>query len=211
MSAVGRNLITRCDNPVRAIRDLYRGVNGFHVPAEDFRELGPGRLSHTYGELTPGGARKLLDYLQLSERDVFYDLGAGVGKVVLQAALSVPLNKCVGIELLPSRCAAGRAVLREARRRGLIQAARCALRRGDFLTANLNDATAVYTCSTVFSARLLGCLARKVAALPRRPVLVSLRSLPAVPRAMRQVAMLRLPTTWNPRARAYVYRFAADG
>jgi len=196
-------------DPSAMIRRLYRGIDGFGVPAAERRRLSRWRGSLTYGELTSAGVRKLLDYLQLTERDVFYDLGSGTGKVVLQAAMSVPLRKCVGIEIVPSRVAAGRAVLREARRQGLIQARRCALHRADFLTADLADSTVIYTCSTAFSERLMRRLARKVVGLDRRPTLVSLRSLRAVPRALRRVAILRLPTTWNRRARAHVYRFAA--
>ena len=128
-------------DPSAMIRRLYRGIDGYAVPAAERRRLSRQRGSLTYGELTPAGVRKLLDYLRLTDRDVFYDLGSGTGKVVLQAAMSVPLKKCVGIEIAASRVAAGRAVLREARRQGLIQARRCALRNGDFLMADLADAS----------------------------------------------------------------------
>ncbi len=195
-------------DPSAMIRRLYRGIDGYGMPVAERRRLSRQRGSLTYGELTPAGVRKLLDYLQLTERDVFYDLGAGTGKVVMQAAMSVPLRKCVGIEIAASRVVAGRVVFWEARRQNLIQARRCALRNGDFLTADLADATVIYTCSTAFSERLMRRLARKVVGLDRRPTLVSLRSLRAVPRALRRVAILRLPTTWNRRARAHVYRFA---
>jgi hypothetical protein len=74
------------------------------------------RKPWTYGEVTPLGARQLFDILGMTTRTktignnnhavkekkevVFVDLGSGVGKLVIQAYLELPvLTKSMGIEL----------------------------------------------------------------------------------------------------------------
>ena len=41
----------------------------------------------TYGELTPRGTLTVLDWLAPAEGDVFFDLGSGIGKVVIDPTL----------------------------------------------------------------------------------------------------------------------------
>ncbi|KAG8175660.1 hypothetical protein JTE90_024407 [Oedothorax gibbosus] len=51
-----------------------------------------------YGETSFEFITKMVSELDISEHDVFIDLGSGVGSVVLQMAASTPCKKCVGIE-----------------------------------------------------------------------------------------------------------------
>lgn len=58
-----------------------------------------------YGELTK---QELQNYFQeitklIKHTDQFIDLGSGLGKVVMTAALSLPFRSCVGVELMPYR------------------------------------------------------------------------------------------------------------
>jgi len=65
----------------------------------------------TYGEVTPAGARRVFAALGLLDADgahddpyVFLDLGSGVGKLVVQAYLELPLVvRSIGVELSPTR------------------------------------------------------------------------------------------------------------
>jgi hypothetical protein len=75
---------------------------------QKFDSLHYERKPSTYGEVTPLGARQLFDILGMTTRTkpirkkevVFVDLGSGVGKLVIQAYLEVPLvTKSMGIEL----------------------------------------------------------------------------------------------------------------
>lgn len=65
----------------------------------------------TYGEITPRGLAFLLHHANASSGDVFADIGSGVGRAVLQAALQFPLRAAVGIELSSSRHATACAAL----------------------------------------------------------------------------------------------------
>ncbi|CAJ1372593.1 unnamed protein product [Effrenium voratum] len=52
-----------------------------------------------YGEVTYGGMEPLYSALDLRENDVFYDLGCGVGKLVLYVALRGQAQRSVGLEV----------------------------------------------------------------------------------------------------------------
>lgn len=151
------------------------------------------------------GVQRLLERLDLGDRDTFYDLGSGVGKVVLQTAMTVRLRRCVGIELARSRVRTARSMLRRARKEELIVARRCLFANQNFLETDLSDATCVYTCSTAFSLRFMSTLARKLERMERELVFVTLQELPPR-RRFTQVAVLRLDTTWTRRTPVHIYR-----
>jgi len=52
-----------------------------------------------YGEITYGGMEPLYGCLNLGKSDVFYDLGSGVGKLVLYVALRGDVARAVGLEV----------------------------------------------------------------------------------------------------------------
>lgn len=161
-----------------------------------------------YGELTPRGVTHLLEHLELGRGDVFYDLGAGVGKVILQAALTVPANRCVGIELSKTRCRLARAALSRAQGRAELEADRCSIRRADLLDVSLRDATCVYSCSTAFSLRFMARLVRKLLDLDRDLLFATLQE-PEPRRGLELLRRVRVRTTWNRRTPVYIYQVHA--
>lgn len=81
----------------------------------------------------------VLRALKLTEDDVFYDLGCGDGRVVVEAAKRFPVKKAVCVE-------ARRELVEEAKRAAAKEGVlgRVAIIRGDFYDVPLKDATAVY-------------------------------------------------------------------
>lgn len=66
----------------------------------------------TYGEVTPMGVRQLIHLMELKgeagedeQRDpiIFYDLGSGAGKLVVQFFLEKVVTASIGVELSPAR------------------------------------------------------------------------------------------------------------
>lgn len=55
-----------------------------------------------YGEVTLESLDEAFDYVGARPGELFIDLGSGVGKAVLAAALARPFTACVGVELLPA-------------------------------------------------------------------------------------------------------------
>ncbi len=188
----------------KTIRCLYREIDGYDIPHADERLVRASRGSPTYGELTPSAVKKLVEYLGLNHRDSFYDLGSGTGKVVLQAAMTVPLRRAIGIELAPSRCKDARSILRQARKQGLVRAKTCWFRNHDLLSAKLDDASVIYTCSTAFSRTFMAKLARKLIALNRDLMIVSLQDFEPR-RHLTEVDVLRLNATWDRHTIVHVY------
>lgn len=192
-------------DPPRLIRQLYRDADGYTLSRADAERVTATRSSPTYGEIMPAATGHLLEYLRLTRRDRFYDLGSGLGKVVLHAAMSGPIAKCVGLELADSRHRIAQQKLRHVRALGLIRAQRCSFRRADFMRAQLGDATVIYTCSTAFSTTLMNALAARLATLTPGLRWVSTQELEDHPR-FDLIDTLRLDMSWQRRSEVFVYR-----
>jgi SAM-dependent methyltransferase len=82
--------------------DTYNGINGFVTLS-----IGTSSEHNTYGEVSPQGIRilyeKFKQYAPLKSRRRFYDLGSGVGKVVLGMAVLNHELESYGIEINPER------------------------------------------------------------------------------------------------------------
>lgn len=193
------------DRPRSIIRRAYRAVDdGFVIPDDEEETIRRSRGSPVYGEITPASVDRLCAYLDMGPRDVFYDLGSGVGKLVNHVAMTVPVKRCVGIELSRSRVKAARSVLRRLRAEGRVVAARTVFRCEDLLDADLSDATVIYTCSTAFNGRFLRKICRKVRALEREILFVSLQQLEPLA-GFEHIDTLRLDMSWQRRESVYVY------
>lgn len=56
------------------------------------------REESEYSELNSKQVKILLDFANMGKRDVFYDLGSGTGRIVLEAVRQTSVRKAVGIE-----------------------------------------------------------------------------------------------------------------
>ena len=101
------------------IEDLFNGKSGFTKFDGNKEELYFGET--TYGEVTNKGIDLLsdnfnkygpLDSYNVNEK-VFYDLGCGIGKIVVQMAHLNPDIKSIGYEIVPERVAIAKEVLRK--------------------------------------------------------------------------------------------------
>lgn len=95
-------LISDLDQPMSDDQLL---VSIQQIAEDDIRQWIIHDGSLIYGELTK---QELQNYFQeitklLRHTDQFIDLGSGLGKVVMTAALSLPFRSCVGVELMPYR------------------------------------------------------------------------------------------------------------
>lgn len=115
---------------------------------------------------------------------VFYDLGAGVGKPVIAAAILHSFDACIGIELLESLHNLSLELLFAYNSKGKAKGldAQCQFLRGDFLDTNVKDwrdADVVFINSTCFDEPLMDKLARASFRLKKGAFVVSIsRRLP---------------------------------
>ncbi|PRP90526.1 Histone methylation protein DOT1 [Enhygromyxa salina] len=186
------------------LRRLYRGLDGFEIPREDERKVARSRGSSTYGELMPTATIRLLAQLELGRRDHFVDLGAGLGKVVLLAAMTTKVGRARGVELSPARVAIAEQALARAKRERIPGVSRAAFVEDDMLRCDLDEATVIYTCSTAFSAAFMARLQRRLATLPRLRRLASLQDFDPHP-AFELREIYKLDASWKRRTKVHVY------
>lgn len=198
----------RLSEAQRTIRRLYRDVDGYTVDELKEQALAEeNKTSLLYGELGLAASEHLLDALAPTADSVLWDLGSGLGKLVLMAALRGPWQRAVGVELSPERAARAAEVLSVARAQGLHEiTARAKLLKGDFMKKRMAGATHVYACSTAFPEPLMRRLSDKLARLEAGLVFASLQALDDEDPHFSLERELRLDTTWRRRVPVYMYR-----
>jgi len=103
---LGRVFGTAVKPPYLRLRRAFTGLlferrYGVHtearVPADELGLPGP----HLSGYMPYGwfSLRRILPASEVSTNDVFLDVGSGMGRVVLQAAMSYPFRRVLGVEL----------------------------------------------------------------------------------------------------------------
>jgi len=183
------------------ISTIYEWYDGYDAPEAEQRAadrlvrprswLWSNRLFHShdasvYGEVLPQGIATYIEAIDVEPGDVFYDLGCGTAKVVIQAALSSKFGRSVGIELLKSRFNHGqraldsaRCLLRDPRRRkrreyccdvALLEKLvakvdsedALELRLGDISVASYTDASHIFCASTTWPRELVSQICRNI-------------------------------------------------
>lgn len=77
----------------------YKNIDGYSASLQENKERF--ETSKLYGEVDFYHFAALLSLVQPKIEDVFVDLGSGVGKACLTAALAFDIKYCLGIEIVP--------------------------------------------------------------------------------------------------------------
>lgn len=188
------------------ITALYQGFSGFisYQPGE--KEAGvKEKIYFTYGEILYPSVNRVIEYMQVTEEDVFYDLGSGIGKVPLHFFLKTPVKKAFGIEASIKRNDVAHKVYRQVqsefpelfRENRILGSA-----EKNFLEVDIRDATIIYTCSTCFSEELLADIAAMLDQCPKLRCVVSLKELPLKVLAFDKI--IEIECTWD-KTKCYAY------
>jgi SAM-dependent methyltransferase len=195
---------------------IYEGLSGFNANTAAVT----GNYKTTYGEVTPEGIKALdglftaqtpVRSLPVSQR-TFYDLGCGVGKVVVGMALLHSELQCRGFEIVPDRVNFAQTALQRVKQRGV--AGRIRYTTTSFLdsSVNLADAGWVYISNLCFDAETQEGLARKLEreAKPGAVVICS-KDMPftAGGKWHLKASGQRVPMSWSSESNVYVYRCEA--
>lgn len=129
---------------------LYQSIDGFSLSKQ--ARVAYDNLDYIYGEIEFISFIALLSLNKPCKETVFYDLGSGIGKAVIACALVYPVEKAIGIELLPCL---HQVAQDQVARLALIPeyehvAARIQFREADFFNICFNDATFIFVNSTAF-------------------------------------------------------------
>jgi len=132
---------TRYNESALGIQTEPRAVD-VHIPDPTqpwkglFSDKAGNQDNFRYGTIGYRNIRKILEILNPGPDDVFYDIGAGMGRVLCVAAQK-PMRKCVGIELLEPLCETARKNAGQMRGKKAPIQIRCA----DASTSDLSDGT----------------------------------------------------------------------
>ncbi len=187
------------------LRRLYRDIDGYEIGAREERRIERTKSSATYGEIMPAASVRLVDALRLGPDDTFVDLGSGVGKLVVTAALRSKVGRAVGVELGKDRHRDAVSAVRAAVDAGLLAPGVVELRNQDILRTSLAGATVLYTCSTAFPYAFTKRLAQRVARLRRRVRFVTLQELDCDVPGFALTEVLRLDMSWARKRKVHVY------
>ncbi len=195
------------DRDTRAIIErLYKNHSGYGIAAQEEEFIKSAGSSSTYGEITYEGAQQLIDEFHLRAKDVFYDLGCGVGKFVVQVYLNTPVKKAVGIELSKTRATNAGLVHRQLKRDGLIKKNRkLVFAEKNILDANLSDATAIFVSSLCFSDGMMERTTEKLAALKPGLRVATSRELAKNPK-FELIKVMQIPMSWSQSSTVHFYR-----
>lgn len=177
---------------------LYQGVSGFisYQPGE--KESGEEKkVFLTYGEMLYPSVNRLIECMDIDENDVMYDLGSGVGKVVLQYFLKTPVKKACGVEASETRNGYALQVFEQVRKEfpDLFAGNRILdAWNSNFLEADLSDATIIYSCSTCFSEELLNNIGEMA---DRCPNLKYIASNKPIPSKLQLAALVEVECSWD--------------
>jgi SAM-dependent methyltransferase len=209
----------------KIIADMYVGLDA--IISDEERALCSGTgASPVYGEILYESCAVLIDALRLTEDDVFYDLGSGLGKFITQVYLTSPVKKAWGIEFSENRFArAQKATKNLAKIEAKSFAFENDMRKvfgkealtksknkkfgftnADMLKADLSDATVIFTCSTCFPPEFMQKLTDKLAQNDGLRIL-TLVQLP-YHKHVHYVTTYVLPMTWS--AETPVYSYVVD-
>ncbi len=96
---------------LEAYQELYAKVAGYKLSHKDRDQKQSVERSFVYGEVLPDSFEALMQHAAPQPGERFVDLGCGVGKAVLLAALQFPFGHLTGVELLPSLARASRSAV----------------------------------------------------------------------------------------------------
>lgn len=201
------------NNAVKAVEkkelidSLYQSVSGFNIPICESDYITKEGGAPTYGEITYESAQKIIEELSLSPHDVFYDLGSGIGKMVMQVYLESPVKKSGGIELSQTRCQRAQEAREKLKKdfpADYKEERILSFENSNINNADMHDATVVYMCSLCFSDDLMKQITDKLSTLKHLKRVISLRQLPEGKNFF-LYKTLQLPMTWSTNTSVYIY------
>lgn len=189
----------------KLLSELYEERAGYGIDSKEEEIIRSNGSSPVYGEMTSEGIDILNQELNLGAQDVFYDLGCGVGKIVVQLYLDTPLKKCVGVELSPTRIRHAEQVKSKLGEKKLLSEKRqLEFRKENMLETGVDDATAIYVSSTCFSEAFMKNVVDKLAQLKPGLKLVTLSRLPEN-NVFELVKEMIIPMSWSNTTTVYIH------
>jgi hypothetical protein len=164
-------------------------------------------ITETYGEVLPESINKLLAAINITENDIFFDLGSGKGKVVAQIFMQTNVKEAHGIEILPNLHVEAEEIKNKIMQNHadkLTNQRSISFKQGSFFDVPLTGATVVLIASPCFSPSMLHALGERINKTPTIHTVLSLRPIATLSRVTFK-KVLRVEGTWDT-ALCYLYQ-----
>lgn len=145
---------------------IYKSIDLLSIVDINNEDKEKNHVKSTYGEILFDSLEKLIKEVNFGPDDVFYDLGSGNGKVVMQIYMNTSVKKSYGIEYYPERSYNSEYALKQLYK--LFPNTLDEPRLISYQIANikdihyLNDATVIFMCSTCYPSELLEIVCDKL-------------------------------------------------
>jgi len=147
------------------LSEIYQGISGYSM-----NTIGIANYVTTYGEVSTAGIQAMSDKLRALSPPVkfpatqrcFYDLGSGIGSVVVGIAILNPEIQSRGIEIIPDRVRQAQTALTKIKSPKLSD--RIKIHQGDIVSADYNyrDAAWIFISNVCFTPEMNELLAEKL-------------------------------------------------
>jgi predicted hydrocarbon binding protein len=176
--------------------ELYKDVNGFILSRQARKKQDA--FEFTYGEIEFLPFIALLSLVKIDSSTVFYDLGSGIGKAVIACAMVYPVRKTVGIELFPQLhlSACEQVEKLKAIHDYQMAAEKIELIEGNFLDADLKDATLIFINATALMGKTWEDLCSHLNNLPQIETIIT-TSKPLLDTEFWQVKHTKIQMSWG--------------
>ena len=177
------------------LNELYAGINGHNISKKDMEHVDESDGCSVYGEILYEGVEAMIRHADIDKYDVFYDLGSGVGKAVVQIALTTPVKKSVGIELSIERFEYAKKVENKTIKKYF--KSNIEFINSDIADHDLKDATIVYMNSTCFGPILMEKILNSIKKQKSVRLLISSTGIPCGILSPVYIKRYNLAMSWN--------------
>ncbi|KAE9055769.1 hypothetical protein PF010_g32029, partial [Phytophthora fragariae] len=99
MKSYEKAAVLQLPDAIRVLASIFNDVTAYDISQKS------GRTHGNAGELLPVGVADMLAATEpLHASDVFLDIGAGIGNVLAQVALTTTVRRCIGVEVRAELC-----------------------------------------------------------------------------------------------------------
>jgi hypothetical protein len=163
----------------------------------------------TYGEVKYNSIESLIKELIITDQDVFYDLGSGTGKIVMQFFMNTPVKYAFGVEYFPERSYNAEIALKR-----LYKSHPEILDNNRIISYQiqnikdihyLDNATIVFLCSTCYPVELLGYVYEKLKDSDKIRYIITHKEYPDFARKLPNKKTIQLPCTWSNNLTWFIY------
>lgn len=175
--------------------------------ADIIQKAAAGKDEQVYGEISFYGARKLIKTLKLKSSDKLIDIGSGFGKFILQLGLETEVSELVGVEINPDRYKIA-CLLADEIKAKIEEDRKICFINDDVANVDFEGITCVYTCSTVFTPKILLAIGERINAASSIRVIATLRKIPNL-RGFKLSRIVYLYCSWETVA-CYIYEVSGS-